>query len=110
MAIDLTSRERLDRVAKFEILDWDDPIMEGTPYAPNRFVIEGVVPLNVALEINALCKVPGACLEVFGLDELDPADFANETGRVLIDGLAPLAIAQKAQAICDAHNASLKSA
>lgn len=107
MSIDLTSCERLDRVAKFEILDWDDPVMEGTPYTPNRFVIEGMVPLNVALEINALCKVPGACLDVFGLDELDPADLANETGRVFIDGRVPLAIAQKAQALCDAHNASL---
>jgi len=100
----------LNRTAKFEILDWDDPIMEGTPYAPNRFVIEGIVPLSVAMEINALCIVPGACLDVFGLNELDQADLADETGRVIIDGLVPLAIAQQAEAICNAHNASFTDA
>lgn len=106
MTTDVTSLD-VNRTAKFEILDWDDPVMEGTPYAPNRFAIEGIVPLSVAMEINALCSVPGACLDVYGLDELGQADLADETGRVLIDGLMPLAIAHQAQAICDAHNASL---
>ncbi|EKF60567.1 hypothetical protein QWE_05858 [Agrobacterium albertimagni AOL15] len=99
-----------DRMAKLEIVCWDDPIMRGTPQDPDgRFYIDGLVPLDVALEVNSFCVHAGSHLDMFGLDDLEPAEIANDTGRVLIDGLVPLVIAQKAQAICDAHNASLSS-
>lgn len=112
MAIDFTPRECLDtpvnRIAKFEIMRWEDPVMAGTSRGPDgHFVIDGLVPANVALEINALFARPENNLDILGLDELEYVEIATETGRVLIDGLVPLTLAQQAQAICNAHNASL---
>lgn len=112
MAIGFTSCERLDvpvdRTAKLEIMSWDDPVMAGTPRGQDgHFVIDGLVPIEVAIELNALCVRSGACVDILGLDELDHADLEAETGRVLIEGLVPLAIAEQAQAICNAHNTGI---
>lgn len=114
MAKGLNQRQQMnvpvDRMAKFEIVEWDDPIMRGTPRElDGRFYIDGLVPLEVAIEVNSLCAHSGTHLNIIGLDELDPVEAANDMGRVLIEGLVPLAVAHQAQAICDAHNASLSS-
>lgn len=58
MVIDFNSRSRLDKpdlTANLEILGWDDPIMEGTPRDEHRVMIDGIVPLALAREIEALC-------------------------------------------------------
>lgn len=113
MADDFTSTECLNvpdnRTAIFEIMSWDDPVMVGTPRGPDgHFVIDGVVPVEVAVEINALfARRAGVSLDVFGLDAIDLAETGSATDRVLIEALVPFAIAEQAQAICDAHNANL---
>ena len=111
MVIDINTRKRLDAVnpaAAFEILRWEDPVMRGTPYDPNRFVIDGSAPMDVALKIKAML---GECLDadftIFGLNDPDYADINAETGRVIFEGLVPLALAEQAQSICNAHNAKL---
>jgi hypothetical protein len=92
--------------AAIEILSWEDPVMRGTPYDPNRFVLDGSAPMNVALEIKAMLdECQDADFTIFGLNDPDYADITAEAGRVIFEGLAPLAIAEQAKAICDAHNA-----
>lgn len=116
MADHFTSRECLNgpgnRTANFEIMSWDDPVMAGTPRGPDgHFIVDGVVPVEVALEINALfARSAGVRLDIFGLDALDRAETGAETDRVLIEAMVPFAIAEQAQAICAAHNASLSNA
>lgn len=104
MPIDFTSRERLDRAAKFQIMNWDDPVMSETPRGPDgHFVVDGLVPVEVAIEINALfARCAGGRLDVVDHPEIEVG-----TTRVLIEGLVPFAIAERAQAICNAHNATL---
>lgn len=116
MTITYASCENLDtrarRMATLEILNWDDPIMIGTPRGPDgHFMVDGLVPVDVALEINALfARDAGGRLDVVGLDFLDHAEIVDGTGRVLIEGVVPLAVAEQAKSICEAHNASLTSA
>ncbi len=116
MTINYASCENLDtrarRMATLEILDFDDPIMNGTPRGPEgHFMVDGLVPMDVALEINALfVRGAGVRLDVLGLDFTDRDEFMDGTGRVLIEGVVPFAIAEQAQAICAAHNASLSNA
>ncbi|WLS07522.1 hypothetical protein Q9314_15240 [Shinella sumterensis] len=111
MVIDINSRERLDAInptAAFEILSWEDPVMRGTPYDPNRFVIDGSAPLDVALKIKAMLDdCPEADFTILGLNDPGYADMIAETGRVIFEGLVPLVSAEQAQSICNAHNAKL---
>ncbi|THF59861.1 hypothetical protein [Ollibium composti] len=41
---------------KLEILDWDDPIMATTPRDAHRVMIDGIMSLEMALRLRALCK------------------------------------------------------
>lgn len=56
--IDFTTRERsTDRPPSIvEIIDWRDPIMRDTPPDATRVVIDGLVTLELAREIVALCS------------------------------------------------------
>lgn len=108
MVIDFNTRERLDavnRTAALEIMSWDDPVMQGTPYELDRFVIDGSAPMDVALKIKAMLdECADAEFTIIGLNNPEYADLIADTGRVIFEGLAPLALAEKAQSICNAHN------
>ena len=39
-----------------EILDWEDPVLVGTPRDEFRVIIDGVMPLDAALRLQALGK------------------------------------------------------
>ena len=53
---------RDERRANFKILEWDDPVMEGYTQQPNRQMVEGLLPPELASQIKALCDEHNARL------------------------------------------------
>ena len=57
--IDIRTRARLggEVPAKFEILDWNDPVLLGTtPDTNARVLVDGLVPLSLALRLQSMCE------------------------------------------------------
>lgn len=58
MVIDLATRQQIkneDQTANLEIVGWNDPVMRGTIGSYGRVLIDGLVPLELAEQIKALC-------------------------------------------------------
>ncbi len=65
MVIDLASRQQIkneEQTANLEIVGWNDPAMRGTIGSYGRVLIDGLVPLELAEQIKALCDEHNAKL------------------------------------------------
>ena len=58
--IDFKTRQPIgptsEKLAKFEIINWNDPIARGIAKVRGCVLVDGILPLDLALKFQAICE------------------------------------------------------